>query len=99
VTRSLGVVPCRGSIESLEINLAGCRFTIAEEEDSEMPEIAKAAIAITREGLIARALGQPASANPYEPQSKEFILWDDGWRSPEETRSDPPPMDESGLGM
>jgi hypothetical protein len=50
------------------------------------------------EGVVARALGQPSSANPYPPRSRENILWDEGWRSPEDKRA-APLSDPSGLGM
>lgn len=58
----------------------------------------KAATTGFHEGVMARALGSPASANPYPPGSRDFILWDEGWRSPEEKRA-APLTDPSGLGM
>jgi hypothetical protein len=35
---------------------------------------------IFRQGLLAHALGAPLWTNPYEVDSIEYLLWEEGWR-------------------
>jgi hypothetical protein len=59
-----------------------------------MAELEKSVMDIFREGLFARALGRPASGNPYSLQSVNHEFWLCGWSEIDEMRDfSAPPFD------